>query len=61
MDSAEIASVVAIVGMALSYWGITGVDSTTISAAFNGLIAIVTFGAALWSWWAHRKINAAQG
>jgi hypothetical protein len=60
MDSAEIASIVAIAGMGLSYLGVTGVDSTVINGAINGVIAIVAFGAALWSWWAHRKNNVSQ-
>lgn len=60
MDSGELASIAAIVGMALSYLGVTGVDSTVINGAVNGIIAIAAFGAALWSWYIHRSNNASQ-
>lgn len=59
MDSGEIASVVAIVGLGFSYFGITGIDSSVVTGAINGIIAIVTFAAALWSWYIHRQTNAA--
>ena len=55
MNSAEISSIVAIVGMLFSYLGITTIDSSTVTGAVNGLIAIITFGAALYSWYAHRQ------
>lgn len=59
MDSGEIAAVVAGIGLILSLFGVTGVDSTTINGAVNGVIGIVTFGAAVWSWYIHRQKNIA--
>jgi len=57
MDSGEISSIVAIIGMVPSYLGITGVDSMVIDGAVNGIIAIIAFAAALWSWYSHRVKN----
>jgi hypothetical protein len=57
MDSGEITSIVTIIGMIFTYLGITSVDSTVITGAVNGLIAVVTFGAAIWSWYVHRSNN----
>lgn len=54
MNSGEVSSIVAIVGMVFTYLGITSVDSTIITGAVNGIIAIITFGAAIWSWYVHR-------
>lgn len=53
MDSAEISAIVAIGGMILSTLGVTGVDSSVLNGAVNGVISIVTIGAAIWSWYAH--------
>jgi hypothetical protein len=58
MDSGEISSIVTIVGLGFSYFGITGIDSSVVTGAINGLIAVVTFGAALWSWYSHRQKNS---
>jgi hypothetical protein len=58
VDSGEISAVVAVIGMILSSLGITGVDSTVLNGAVNGIICIITIGAAAWSWWVHHKINA---
>jgi hypothetical protein len=57
MDSGEITSIVTIIGMIFTYLGITSVDSTVITGAVNGLIAVVTFGAAIWSWYIDRTKN----
>lgn len=59
MDSGEVASIVTIVGMVLSWIGVTNVDPSLISGAVTGCFAIVTFGAALWSWYIHRQKNNA--
>ena len=60
MDSGEIAAIVAVVGMILNYLGITSIDSSAITGAVNGIIAIIAFGAALWSSYKHRQTNASQ-
>jgi hypothetical protein len=39
---------------------ITSIDSSAITGVINGIIAIVAFGAALWSWYKHRQNNAIQ-
>jgi hypothetical protein len=58
MDSGEISAIVAVIGMALSYFGIT-VDPALVNGAVAGGIAIVTFGAALYSAYSHRQKNLA--
>lgn len=60
MDTAEISAIVAVIGTGLSLLGITGVDSAVLGSAVNGVISIVTIGAAVLSWWGHRKKNAQQ-
>lgn len=55
MNSGEIESLVAVIGLVLSALGITGVDSTTLNGAVNGIISVVAIGAALWSWQQHRN------
>jgi hypothetical protein len=60
MDSGEIASIVAMIGMVLSAIGITGIDSTVLAGAVNGILSIAAIGAAIWSWYSHREKNAAQ-
>jgi hypothetical protein len=57
LDSTEVASIVAGIGLFLSLFGVTGVDSTVINGFVNGVIGIITFAAALWSWWGHRQKN----
>lgn len=59
MDSGSISALVAIAGMFLSALGITGVDSSVLNSAANGVISIVAIGAALWSWYSHRTKSAA--
>ena len=59
MDSGEVASIVALVGMVLSAIGITGIDSTVLTGAVNGVICVGTIAAAIWSWYSHRQKNAA--
>lgn len=57
MDSGEISAIVAVIGLVLSYFG-AAIDPSLIQGAVSGIIAIVTFGAALWSWYLHRTKNA---
>lgn len=59
LDSTEVASIVAGIGLILSIFGVTGVDATTVNGFVNGLIGVITFGAAVWSWWGHRQKNQA--
>jgi hypothetical protein len=54
-SSGEIASVVAVISLVLSSLGITGVDSTVLNGAVNGVLAFIGIGAAVWSWYQHRK------
>lgn len=61
MNNGEIASLVSIAGMVLTGLGISGVDSGMLTGAANGLVAIVTIIAAVWSWYAHRKNAAVPG
>lgn len=56
MTSGELTGIVAIIGTALSFLGVTGIDANMVSAAVNGVIAIVTFAAALWTWHKHRQV-----
>ena len=58
MDSGTITSVVAVLGLVLSAVGITGIDSTVLAGAVNGVISIVAIGAAVWSWYSHLNKNA---
>jgi Ni/Fe-hydrogenase subunit HybB-like protein len=58
MDSGEVSAIVAVVGMALSYFGYN-VDPALINGAIAGGIAIVTLGAALYSAYSHRQKNLA--
>lgn len=58
MDSGEIASVVAIVGMIFTGLGISGIDAGVLTGAVNGIFSFITICAAVWSWWSHRSKNA---
>lgn len=58
MDSGEISSIVAIVGLLLTTVG-ANVDPVVVNGAVQGVFGIVTFGAAIWSWWSHRQKNIA--
>jgi hypothetical protein len=57
MDSGEITAIVGFVGMGLTYFGVTGVDSTVLTGVVNDIIGLISFGALLWSWWVHHKAN----
>lgn len=59
-DSGELASIVTGIGLVLTYFGVTGIDSSVITGAVEGVIGIVTFFSAFWSWYSHRQKNAAQ-
>ena len=49
------------IGTVFSFLGVTGIDSSVISGAVNGLISIVTLGMALWAWYNHRQtLNSAN-
>lgn len=54
-NSGAVAAVVTIVGLVFSELGITGVDSSVLSTAVNGLFSLATIGAALWSWRKHQN------
>jgi hypothetical protein len=58
MDSGLGSAIVVILGMALSYFGYA-VDPALINGAVAGAIAIITFGAALWSAYSHQQKNVA--
>lgn len=49
MDIGYAASWVTIVGVVLSFLGVTGIDSSVISQAVTGVIALVTVGSAVYS------------
>ena len=55
MSNGQIASLVAFAGLVLSSLGITGIDSTVLTGAVNGVISIVVLIAAIWSWYEHAK------
>ena len=58
MDSGETSSLVALLGGILTAFG-AGNIVPTIGPAIQGILAIVTFGAAVWSFISHRnKTNA---
>ena len=59
ISSGEIASIVVGVMLVLNYFGVTGIDSGAVTGVINGIIAIVGFGAALWSWYQHRATRVA--
>ncbi len=56
-NTGEIAALIAVVGVVLSGLGITGIDTGMVSNAVQGVIAIVTFAAAILSWYHHRQAN----
>lgn len=41
--------------------GVTGVDAGMVNAAANGVIAIITFVAAIYAWYQHRNAVIAAG
>ncbi len=55
MQKGEIAAIVTVAGLFLADLGITGVDSTMLTSAVNGLVSFVVIGAALVSWYQHRN------
>lgn len=61
MDAGAVAGITALVGLVLSIVGVTGIDAGMISSALNGLISIVTLGAAIYSVVSHRQKNATLG
>lgn len=58
MDSGQIASIVAVLGLILSTLGVTGVDSSVLTGLVNGVVSAVTLVAALWSFYSHRDKTA---
>lgn len=56
MTSGEVTGIIAVIGTALSFLGVTGIDATMVSSAVNGVIAIVAFAAALWTWYKHKQV-----
>lgn len=64
MTQGELTAIVAIIGSGFTFLGITGIDASTISAAANGVIALITIGAAIATFISHRNavktINATQ-
>jgi len=61
ITSGELAAVVTLIGAALSMLGVTGVDAGMVNAAANGVIAIITFVAAIYAWYQHRNAVIAAG
>lgn len=55
MNKPAAAALVTIIGLVLSDIGITGIDATVLNSAVNGIVSIVVIGAAVWSWYEHRK------
>ena len=49
MTSGEIVSIATIIGTGLTFLGVTGIDSSVISSAITGVIALVTIVAAIYS------------
>lgn len=52
----EITAVATIMGAALSFLGITGIDSNIIGQALNGVIAMFTIIMAVCTYFSHRNI-----
>jgi hypothetical protein len=59
MDSGEISSLVALIGMLLTAFG-AGDIVPTIGPAVQGILAIITFGASVWSFISHRNKTVAM-
>lgn len=57
MDSGEISAAVALIGGILTALG-AGDAVPFVGPAVQGILAIVSLGAALWSWYIHRQKNA---
>lgn len=53
MSNPEIASLITILGGILTAFG-AGNVVPTVGPAIQGILAIVTFAAAIYSWWQHR-------
>jgi hypothetical protein len=58
MDTGEIASIVALVSGALTYFGIQ-IDPAVVNGAVTGIFAIIALAAGIWSWYSHRQKNEA--
>ena len=58
IDSGTITAVVAVIGMGLTYFGIT-VDPTILTGLVGGVIAVVTALSAIWSAYQHTQKVAA--
>lgn len=59
IDGGEIAAIVTGIGLVLTYFGVTGIDSSIITGAVEGVVGIVTFISAFYSWYSHHQKNAA--
>lgn len=58
MQSSEIPAIATFVGTIFTFMGITGIDSSLISGAIQGVIALVTLVLAIVSWYKHRQVAA---
>lgn len=58
MQSSEIPAIATLIGTALTFLGITHIDTSVISNAVQGVIALVTLFLALISWYKHRQVAA---
>ena len=59
MTTGEIMSLATIVGVVLSFLGVTQIDSSVISSAITGIIALVTIGASVWAAISHHNVVVA--
>ncbi len=59
IDSGEISGIVAVLGVLLSIFHITGVDANTLTGLVNGVVCLVTVCAACYSVWSHHQKNTA--
>jgi hypothetical protein len=58
-NSGAVAAIVTIAGLVLSELGVTGIDSSMLNNAINGLVSVGVVAAALWSWHKHHDTPAA--
>lgn len=58
MQTSEIPAIATFVGTIFTFMGITGIDTSVIGGAIQGLIALVTLVLAVVSWYKHRQVAA---
>lgn len=59
MTSGEITGIVAVLGSILTMLGISGLDPALLTNAVNGILAVVTVVATIWTLYKHKKAVSA--